>query len=98
MFYALCILGCFTVAEQPTLGGLGAWLGITLLGILAAKLLIEGPSKLPGQLHSWGGLRCLGKPFPKPLITICLLGAHSSQNRSSRAAALATEPASCPAS
>ena len=60
-FYALCILGCFTVAEAPTLGGLGLWLLVTLVGIVAVKLVVEGPSTFPKCLHSWAGLRCLGK-------------------------------------
>ena len=58
--YMPCILGCFTIAERPTLGCLAAWLLVVLLVTLACKLLLEGPSTFPRGLYSWTGLRCLG--------------------------------------
>ena len=58
--YVPCILGCFTIAERPTLGCLAAWLLAVLLATLACKLLLEGPHTFPQGLRSWNGLMCLG--------------------------------------
>ena len=60
--YVPCIIGCFTIAESPTLGNLAGWLLVILVLTLACKLVLEGRGSFPPGLHSWTGLRCLGAP------------------------------------